>query len=163
MIDLDEELARVRKEWYAANVVAADARDQADAKMTALRREMDAKIEAEFGERLRSASSRCNQLRSEVDALKDQIRTRDVELPYPVGTALQHYQTERYSRDLKATGKIGQIEIITEASAHPENLGPWSRAKVGEVVVRFLKKDGSPSAKYERWQNSWSPNVWRVK
>jgi len=45
-------------------------------------------------------------------------------------------------------------ELIKQDSEHPANIS-HSRASIGSVVIRLLKKDGTRSAKYVTPQFSW--------
>jgi hypothetical protein len=69
----------------------------------------------------------------------------------PLGTRVEEWSAPKgwgYSREKKSTGRRGVLEVITATSEHPDNVPSYRRASVGDVVVRILKKDGTPSKKY---------------
>lgn len=86
----------------------------------------------------------------------------------PKGTLYEWRRKESrpWARDyaLRPTGRRGVLEVVTRGSAFPSNQGSWRRPAVGTVIVRLLKKDGSPSLMWETWhenpvshQANWLP------
>jgi hypothetical protein len=49
------------------------------------------------------------------------------------------------------TGRRGVVEIITSESQHPSKR--ISQAKLGEFVIRLIRKNGEPSSDYGRFDN----------
>ena len=47
-------------------------------------------------------------------------------------------------------------------SPAPANTSKWNIPKIGEPIVRFLKKDGSAGAKFERLQNYSGGTAWKL-
>jgi|SRR5882762_1845893 len=90
------------------------------------------------------------------------------ELEYPIGTVLYEWSvSEKTNRwhykkvPWYETGQSGVLEVITSQSIHPGNLSDYSRAKIGDVVLRLHKKDGKLGSKYEaNWVSNWGPKTW---
>lgn len=81
--------------------------------------------------------------------------------PYVPGTRLVQWERGGWLTDRKwhQTGRIGIVELVTRETVHPKGW-EWSKAKVGECVVRLLKKDGLPGLHYElfgRGKYQWLP------
>ena len=79
-------------------------------------------------------------------------------LPYPEGTVVEEMRRPKHSASgqRRPTGKKGVIQIFRAGDPYPSNLSEYSVPEVGSVVVRDLKKDGTPGAgvrKLGRW--SW--------
>jgi hypothetical protein len=53
----------------------------------------------------------------------------------------------------------GLVEVVRSDSVFAGNLSPWYQPRVGQVIVRQIKKDGTPSLKfhqsYRDIQDSW--------
>jgi hypothetical protein len=116
-----------------------------------------------------------NECTAAVKAEEDRIRAKfserlafAIKLKYAAETALEDHQKEiaqraaetfvskkyheikyaRWSGRIEGTtGRVGYTEVITGESVHPGNTS--SRAALGDIVLRILKKDGTPSARYE--------------
>ena len=96
----------------------------------------------------------------ELEAEKDRIARIGDGGAYPVGTKLYEWgPVRKFSRDIGATGKVGIFECITKDSVHAGNVAGYSRASIGDFVVRELKKDGTPSSRYHRYKHwmQWYP------
>ena len=85
-------------------------------------------------------------------------------LPHPLGTRLQLCKPtgEWYDTNLpmKPTGIYGVIEIFRAGDLFPANQ-VWRTPGIGEIVVRYLKKDGTKSAKCDRRNSGLSGLDWR--
>lgn len=82
--------------------------------------------------------------------------------PYPLGTRMVEWEwVPRGSALRMVNGRIGIFEAVTSASEHPGNLASYSMAKIGDYVIRLLKKDGARSLQYVTmgWdmRNRWRP------
>lgn len=84
-------------------------------------------------------------------------------LPYPEGTVVEERKRSGTSfsairSDPKPTGKKGVIQIFRAGDWYPTNLSEYSAPEVGSVVVRELKKDGTPGLvvkKLAGWNSHW--------
>lgn len=91
--------------------------------------------------------------------------TRESGLPLPAGTLLREWVTNERSA-LILSGAYGALETIDAQSEHPANIPARSRSAVGELVMRKLKKDGTPGKSYlqlrrgERHPGFWVPCDW---
>lgn len=154
-------LEELRKVWNSACVELVAVRDE----RSRVKRERDAafevELEARFGEMLRNASAaeaQAEQLfiaeQARVALEKAQAKTYKV----PVGSVLHEWTTKRFEKTPVWTGRRGVLEIISPESSHPGNLA-YGRARIGDVVVRLLKKDGSPGQSYVQGWNLkfWAP------
>lgn len=121
------------------------------------REKVDADLEAEYGARL--AALRQAELDAE-RAVEDE-RIANAKPPHPVGTVMIGWSNKSGSwareSDWQPVAK-GIIEIVTRETVHPANT-EYSRASLGDVVVRLLKKDGTPSAKYQTL-GGWRSHRW---
>ena len=73
--------------------------------------------------------------------------------PYPKGTKFFVWEMPRYSirsQRILNKDKAGVIEVVTRDTVHPDNKAAYRCARVGDYIIRELKKDGTPSKKYER-------------
>lgn len=74
------------------------------------------------------------------------------EAKYPVGTKLVRWvkKYDRWNyRNWENVG-FGVVEVCTRETVHPGGWAEYSCAEVGDVIVRHLKKDGTPGAMYSR-------------
>lgn len=82
--------------------------------------------------------------------------------PYPLGTELMEWKSSSYgfrSNPHRLTGRRGVVEAITRESQHPATK-KYDRASIGEFVIRIVKKDGSKSkdyGKFDKWKAVWLP------
>lgn len=168
-----QELEKLETAWRNANMAAdkikqtreAEQNERERAAVAVVRMEMDAKyglLQKEAWE-LRSAATKA------VEEARVAYAMTGVTSPFPIGTKLFEWQRPRtYSfhnrsgRKLEPTGKVGIIEVITPTSEHPDNVSSWRAAEAGDLVIRTLRKDGTPGKSYEKSvsyaaQNSWFP------
>lgn len=90
------------------------------------------------------------------EALESQAKT-GLGCPLPIGSkVIEWTPISRYGGGPKAATNTGIVEAITRESIHPANAASYSRAKVGDFVIRLLKKDGSIGSKYCRMSIDWT-------
>ena len=122
---------------------------------------LDAECREMFASRVSEASAAARAAVGAVEAEKERIALSGDSAPLPLGTRLEEWHQDRWSKTESRTGRVGIFEAITATSEHMSNK-VWGRAKRGDYVVRLLKKDGSPAKKYERWTD-YVARVWRPK
>lgn len=96
-----------------------------------------------------------------------------VSLPWPVGTKLVEFEPPRggsLDKKMVPTGEKAVLEVYEDGDPVPMN-ARWHRPSPGQVVLRLLKKDGTPGTKVECWNsyamvNRWyaegvDPNEWK--
>lgn len=80
---------------------------------------------------------------------------------YPVGTPVVEWRPPRHYEATRAYSKLGRgvVEVWGEKSLHPANMAEFRLPRPGAVVVRQLKRDGTPST---RWValTSYTKSVW---
>jgi len=120
-----------------------------------LTKELNARLDAEYGAEMKAAWD----ARREAEELcrREADRVREAEsmasLPWPVGTRLVGWNLPRgYSPDqrMTRTGETAVLEVYKEGDPLPGNTR-WDRPSPGQVVLRPLKKDGTPGAKARCW------------
>lgn len=148
-----EETAIAARRALTALEVAKNDEERAliDAAKETIRKEMSAKHDPAIRNSRAAVSAAELLLNNE----KDRIARTGEGGPFPVGTKVAEWEQDRWSRKWKAPVKFGVIECITRDSLHAGNVSDWSRAKLGEFVIRHLKKDGTPSAKYTIADRGW--------
>jgi len=53
--------------------------------------------------------------------------------------------------------EFGIVEVFTRESRMAEKLSRYGRPQLGTLIVRILKKDGTPGLKFERLTEQWKP------
>ena len=65
----------------------------------------------------------------------------------------------RFSARIQRVDKIyGVVETVKSDCKMPSNLSSYSRPNVGDVIIRSIKKDGSPGIKFHNYYNEGSQN-----
>lgn len=106
-------------------------------------------VEGQFGLSLHSAELK---RKSAGDALReeaDRVAKSGMGAKLPIGSRYAQWVKHFHSSPWKKTGIVAVVEVITSESQHPAN-AYYSRAKIGDTVLRLLKKDGTPGLKYAR-------------
>lgn len=132
--------------------------------MRAFKEQVAKELASRFGDKFKAAQEAyASAVRAEL-LERDRIARSGENAKYPVGSKFRQWRTERWQNAKKPTGLIGIMEIITTDSLHPGNVS--YRANVGDAVIRHLKKDGTPSTRYDRMSYSdnalpwdWLPDV----
>lgn len=149
--------------WDAGNA-CRDLQCERDEKrwesVKAFERELDERLDAEYGERLRALIQAERDAEQAYLAEKEKDAAKDA--PYPIGTKMVEW-TEPYRSfynevPKKPTGRTGVIELVTRETQHPANLR-YGKASVGSYVIRLLKKDGTPSLSYVEL-GAWRTGTW---
>lgn len=131
-----------------------------------LRREVDAKLNAEFGEEMSAAEKARCEANAALEA--EDARVKEIEslasLPYPIGTKLVGWTPSRSlfggrPVSFSKNGNTGVLEVFKMGDPISAT-NSWRKPKGGEVVVRMLKKDGSKGLNLEKWIPGHSERYW---
>lgn len=127
---------------------ATKAADAILAERDNLIREARDRITAEYADRLRSARA----ARQEAsDAYRETI-SNEASHPWDgkrVYKVVPVYN--KWSSKVTEHKRVeGLVEVVRLTSQFPANLSSWTRPKLGSVVVRKIKKDGTPSLQLEQ-------------
>lgn len=158
------ELERCKAEYdeadFAEREILRNRRAEECEYMRVARETITKELEEKYGNELRELAAKRQAVQAAYDAaiVADTIAN----LMYPVGTKLIGWMKPniRYrQRDAKyAQVAAGILEIVGPDTKFAENLE--YRPGVGKVIVRLLKKDGTPSVKYDSYRNGkhkWLP------
>lgn len=109
------------------------------------------------GRRL-AALKRVNEAQAALNAaLVEAAATQKLDGRHPVGTVLYEWDWARWDRVWIKTGRSARVTVASP-EVISELAGNRRRPYVGRLILRHLKKDGSPSAKFEEWASkSWLP------
>jgi hypothetical protein len=158
------------KQLEKAESQASDAfdelRNERDHKRSALlskaAQKIDAALEAEYASRLKELLEKRN---AALLALQEaRIADASKDAPWPIGTELCGWERAREGWRGTRSGPWvivahGILEVVTHETKHPASLGGYSRASIGEYIVRLKKKDGTLSLKYENLEG-WRSKTW---
>lgn len=119
-------------------------------------RAIDEELRAKYGERLSALRSAEADARAALRTEEDAKARAATGTTYPVGTVLLHWKRHPYAKPSYAhDGQRGVLEIVTTDSCFPGNVS--HRPSIGKEIVRLLKKDGTPSLRYDTWFSDWRP------
>lgn len=161
---MENNLFLLQKAKQDAEIAVRGVEAERSAFLAKRRRDAEEEADQQFGARLDAAREMAQAARLAELAEKDRIAKTGEGAPFPLGTKLckwENKETSRFSRKY-AWEKVadGVMEAFTTESDGPANLR-YGAANVGDFVVRVLKKDGTPGARYERigdtWRGKWLP------
>jgi hypothetical protein len=160
-----EELEQVYdRAWRRHDALQVQHRDRRAKLLRAFERQLDAELDVEFKEPLAQALAEKLATKKAWEEVRNAaLLSAALATPREIllGTRVEEWLSPKYCpRDpKKPTGRQGVLEVVISTSEHPDNSS--YRAPVGTVVVRILKKDGTPSKKYvyRQWsiENEWRP------
>ena len=120
-----------------------------DARVQPLIHEIETETGEKFDKLIEDAFEVWLQARDAADKATVEAVTADTGW-FPAGTKVKYVPDRRFSfRVDKMDGQLGVIEVWTKESRYPDNMR-WGMPHPGDIVIRFLKKDGSPSLKFVR-------------
>ena len=125
-------------------------------------RRIDALMEERYGQQITATANAVGLARAALDAARvEAAQSKADELPQGTLVEWNNQPITKWSRHYKfsRTGRRGKIEIVTGESQFAANLHGYSCPKLGDVIVRVLKKDGTASSKFVRWpcNVNWGP------
>lgn len=169
-----EQFEAKRHEWFEARQVMSDAKLAVGVMREAMIRDVLNKIELFLSgtpeaAAVKSAEALYAEVGREMRQLED-AAALDQQFPYPLGTVMAKWERQRNytvsDRDpyhFVPTKDRGILEVITSASAHPDNV-IYGRASIGSTVVRSIDKNGKPGKRYlefgtgdDRKKKIWRP------
>ena len=118
-------------------------------------------IEKEFGNKYREA---CKYY-SELKKIEDELNANKLiewgvnSLPYPEGTILHKWMQYGWGtkNPYTMTKETGVIQIFRNGDEYPDNMR-WNKPRIGDLIIRLHKKDGSLGKKIERFYSAtWVP------
>lgn len=166
---MSERLDELQREMYRLRGEASKIKNMRDMWIYDRERAAKATIEAEaapiFAERINAAQKALAAATQAYEDTKIAEAQAGVDAKYPIGTKMAKWRRKyRYSYGsdnpwTEQTGDFGIVEVITRESQHPANFADYSRASLGSIVIRKLKKDGTPSAQYVKFHDwyAWFP------
>lgn len=152
----------LRKAVEEAYRVRLDVEKRRDMTRRELLQNVDETLRASYGAELEAANVKERALRDDLRKAEDAERMANVVLPYPEGTVLNHWSRGRYytiSSSWRTTGKRAVVQVYRQGDPLPVN-ARYNRPEVGQVVLRELKKDGTPGKAVEIWYESAMKNEW---
>lgn len=166
-----DEINVVTEEQIQALTQAADqAKDEHRAIRQARMDDEDArvsKVRAEVASEYRDALEAAAQKERDWCAALDRARVQHAKasgvLGFVPGDRVQRTVRKyggSWSRDVRKVVEVGIVEVVTPDTEFPVNDSAWRRPRVGEIIVRLLKKDGTPGRLYERLlKRTWGPGA----
>jgi hypothetical protein len=147
----------------AADDVLNSTQDEKNRTIRELVRAAEKQISAEQGlvydARIDALRTRAVAARSELNAALEELAVSGTNAPMPIGTRLVQWDYRGWNRVYNKTGVIGVVEAVTRNTVHPDNKAAYQLAGIGSFIIRHLKKDGSPSKKYDRWGRGSHSNM----
>jgi hypothetical protein len=149
-----------------------DAKEAVELRYSERKREIEeevrVKLNDEFGADL-------NRVRAEYDevykSLQSEMQRIDVQeslekLPYPEGTIMVGWTRNRIDmpwkqcKEWRQTGERAVLQVVREGDVFPSNIR-WCRPRVGAVILRYFKKNGSLGLKWDSFRDYVGVNCWR--
>ena len=129
-------------------------------------RRIVADLEAEYGARLSEAATVARDANLAYYAALEEHAKTGAGCSVPLGTKMIEWgQTqqrwEAATGPRKPTGLTGIVEVVTRTTLHGAR-SSYSQAKVGEFIVRYLKKDGTAGTRYELFRHPWTAKYGEV-
>jgi hypothetical protein len=125
-------------------------RDERDERVRAFGKDLDAELAARYDADLLRLAVETQKARESFEAACEAAAS-DKPWTHPPGTRMVEWEcaSRFYSEPnaRKLTGRVGVTEIITANSEHGK-IADYRMAKRGDMVIRILKKDGTPSKVY---------------
>jgi hypothetical protein len=153
---MSETIESLEKALHDARKVRYEVEGRYEARKSELYREACEKVNAELGGSLnlaKTAESNASEALGNAENA-ERLAGASSKLPYPEGTIVCGWKNSRSpwaAHCMNRTGKRGMIEVYKEGDAYPSNRSRWSLPKVGDIVVRMLKKDGSKGIEVEKY------------
>jgi hypothetical protein len=124
------------------------------------RLKVSAEVSEEYKDRVEQLAEAERVAKAAEVAAKDAAAKQGVDARCPIGTILTRWKWNRWANahrgSYEKTNERGAYDVITSESNHPANIR-WGRARIGQYVVRPLKKDGTPGIAYKTNLDLWFP------
>ncbi len=117
--------------------------------------EINKRIYAKYEDEIKVLQHNANEIEKELNSLKVMDSSK---MWYAPGTVVERWKNIGRSNGVNwvRTGQKGIVEIYEQGSPMPDNIGRYSYPEIGNIIVRLLKKDGSPGLKFERISSKWN-------
>jgi hypothetical protein len=126
-----------------------------------LEREAKLKCFEEFKDRFAVIDNELTPLENAYREIMEKRAIEEKVLPYPEGTIMVHWERPCYFSNAhgnyRTTGDRGILQIFRKGDSFPSNQH-WGCPRVGDVVIRRLKKDGSPGIQAEQY--GYGRGIW---
>jgi len=122
-------------------------------KIDELKKQISIRLEDKFGAAIREAEREQQEARKALELLE--VEDTRLRLRFPEGTKYEEYNRPLFStRPSQKIGKCALLEVATHDSLYSKG---QSAPEPGTVILRLLKKDGTPSSRWEKtgWFNNW--------
>lgn len=157
MSNLDEQIEAAKRNVEAARKQHATWLRDRDA---AAKKAFD-EVYSQFSESVGAASKIQHEAQEMLDALLIQKAQAEADLTSTYVRWVNKCRDSRFTYvDNWQPDCQGRKEIWSSDSLRPDNMSMWSNPKVGEIIMRHLKKDGSPSKKFTLSWNGGFTEKW---
>lgn len=114
-----------------------------------LKLKIEAQLAEEFGKEGRQLTELVNKSRTDMEAERIEASSKGND-HYKVGQTLWRWEHRNWPvNEWRDTGKRGIVEVFTRDSVMPLGTSQYSKPSIGAIVLRLLKKDGTPSSRIE--------------
>jgi hypothetical protein len=143
------EVERLEKEAEDAERALRKARqmrdDEKDQLLSAARERIVREVDGKHNEKIQQLCAASVAAAKAATKAKEQRALSGATSQIPLGTRMVHWERVRglsSAWEQKPSGKKGIVEVLTTGSPLPDNKR-YGLPKPGDVIIRFLKKDGS--------------------
>lgn len=126
--------------------------------------EAETAVRLSYAERVAAANDAHRAATEAHDAAKIEAAESGEGLPYPLGTVVVKWENPScYGNTFphRATDERARLEVFKTGDEYPLNRGSYSRPDPGQLVLRLLKKNGTPGINVLRFGNDmatyWLP------
>lgn len=136
--------------------------------LSAVTRIIDRELDNIYGKNIKALSDSYYEAMEVHKIAMERAALSGVGAPAPLGTIYCECLSSSRFVDGKRvwvhylTGKRAVLQAITQGSRHPDNFASYSRASVGEYVLRTLKKSGEVGLFYQRILGG-IPRDWKIE
>jgi hypothetical protein len=153
-----EELGKILNQ---KRLVRCDIERRVELRRSELADEIRVKLNDEYGAELSAA--RAEEAKTEAEWRNEKDRENLVasasKLPYPESTILRKWRYECYSKVWRVEYGEFVLQVFREGDKISRNYRWGKRPNVGDIVLRAMKKDGTPSLAVERWNDYMKKSV----
>lgn len=147
--DFDAATAREGLAYQAVETIEQERDALKRARTSAFEASLRAELDILYRTSLDTAKAELADARSERLAMTEARALASTSHEIPPGTLMEEWRVPGrygYGGVPSATGRRGIVEIITRASVHPAS--KYFKAAVGRLVIRLLRRDGTPGKDY---------------
>lgn len=164
MVDLNELEATYIESKQACRRLDRQREDRRRALEQEARVRIAAQIDEEFPEWRQANDQATEAQRAFYDARIEDARARLSAMNYGRGVLVEwetkkgQWFSERKNWHYES-GRRGTIEVVDRNTQFPDNMADYRRPALGDMIIRLLKKDGTPSKQVINLMNG-IPNWW---